>query len=319
MRIAIINFSGRVDGNCQGVCDLLSHYYTGKSEQVDVFTCTSEHLERCGDCDYECFKQGGSCPIGDGINAIYDSVAHADLSFFVMPNYCDYPCANYFAFNERGCGYFERSEERLNRYLSARKKFVVISNSRSENFSKAFSYQIKEGEEPDILYLSSKKFNENSLDGNTLKNDSARKLVLSFAKDEWKIERSAMAIVVCKDEVLYTVEDIYGKNVLSLPKGHIEKGESHIDTAIRECREETGIELIKDNFVKEGKPYSYRFVDSHNNLVRKIIYPVLFRQKRKGEPIYSEKDIKEIGYKKIHEFYKECNYENVKRILSELL
>lgn len=318
MRISIINFSGRVDGNCQSVSELLSHYYTGKSEQVDLFTCTSDRLDRCGDCDYECFKPGKSCPIGDGINAIYDSVAHADLSFFVMPNYCDYPCANYFAYNERGCGYFERDEEKKARYLSAKKKFIVVSNTRSDNFTKAFGYQIKQGEEVDILYLNPNKLIDNGSDANRSKFDNVKKLILAFAKDEWKIERSAMAIVVSNDEVLYTIEDIYGKCVLSLPKGHIEKGESRIDTAIRECQEETGIVLSKDDFVKEGTPYSYRFVDNYT-LVKKIIYPVLFRQDHKGAPIYNEKDIKEIGYMKIHTFYNKCDYENVRCMLMDIL
>ena len=55
------------------------------------------------------------------------------------------------------------------------------------------------------------------------------------------IEQSAMAVVLCKGKILAIVEDIYGRKVLSLPKGHNEQGETLLQTAIRECFEETNI------------------------------------------------------------------------------
>lgn len=59
------------------------------------------------------------------------------------------------------------------------------------------------------------------------------------------IEQSAMAVVLCKGKILATVEDIYGRKVLSLPKGHNEQGETLLQTAIRECFEETNIILTE--------------------------------------------------------------------------
>jgi 8-oxo-dGTP pyrophosphatase MutT (NUDIX family) len=41
-----------------------------------------------------------------------------------------------------------------------------------------------------------------------------------------------------------------------LPKGHWEEGETYIETAIRECKEETGFDLWPDHMVDLGK-YEY--------------------------------------------------------------
>ncbi len=81
---------------------------------------------------------------------------------------------------------------------------------------------------------------------------------------DWKKEESAMAIVFYKDKILATKELIYGKEILSCPKGHIEKNETHIETAIRECFEETNVTLDIKDYVKEETPYSINFIDPNN-------------------------------------------------------
>ena len=76
---------------------------------------------------------------------------------------------------------------------------------------------------------------------------------------EWKKEESVMAIVFCKEKLLATRELIYGKEVLSCPKGHIEIEESHMDTAIRECYEETGVIINKDDYLLECESFFVKF------------------------------------------------------------
>ena len=90
------------------------------------------------------------------------------------------------------------------------------------------------------------------------------------------IELSAMAVVVCNGKILATTEDIYGRTVLSLPKGHNEQGETLIQTAIRECFEETNVVLTEENLVRALSPYSYQFTTPSNKLVQKTIAPFLF-------------------------------------------
>lgn len=132
------------------------------------------------------------------------------------------------------------------------------------------------------------------------------------------IEQSAMAVVLCKGKILATVEDIYGRNVLSLPKGHNEQGETLLQTAIRECFEETNIVLTEENMVKALTPYSYQFSTPSNKLVQKTIAPFLFEVESEGQPIAKEKRMISVGWMEISEFLQKCSYDNVKAIVKEI-
>lgn len=126
-----------------------------------------------------------------------------------------------------------------------------------------------------------------------------------------------MAVVLHEGKILATRELIYGKEVLSLPKGHIEAGESHADTAIRECFEETDIEPQKADIVGELEPYIVRFTDHHFKLVCKAIYPIVFRVGRCGEPRPKEERMVEARFMDIKEFLTVCTYDNVKQIVKQ--
>ena len=132
------------------------------------------------------------------------------------------------------------------------------------------------------------------------------------------IEQSAMAVVLCKGKILATVEDIYGRNVLSLPKGHNEQGETLLQTAIRECFEETNIVLTEENLVEPLTPYSYQFSTPSNKLVQKTIAPFLFEVESEGQPIAKEKRMISAQWMEILEFLQKCSYDNVKAIVKEI-
>ena len=129
------------------------------------------------------------------------------------------------------------------------------------------------------------------------------------------IEQSAMAVVLCKGKILATVEDIYGRKVLSLPKGHNEQGETLLQTAIRECFEETNIILTEENMVKALAPYSYQFSTPSNKLVQKTIAPFLFEVESEGQPIAKEKRMISAQWMEISEFLQKCSYDKVKTIV----
>ena len=132
------------------------------------------------------------------------------------------------------------------------------------------------------------------------------------------IEQSAMAVVLCKGKILATVEDIYGKQVLSLPKGHNEQGETLLQTAIRECFEETNIVLTEENLVEPLIPYSYQFSTPSNKLVQKTIAPFLFKVENEGQPIAKEKRMISVQWMEISEFLEKCSYDNVKAIVTAI-
>ncbi len=132
-----------------------------------------------------------------------------------------------------------------------------------------------------------------------------------------KIEESAMAVVLCQGRILMTKELIYSNEKISLPKGHIEKGETQMEAAVRECHEETGILLEKESFVQNLKPFSVDFTDDNDGAIRKTIYPLLFILKEDKKASPQEKNILFAGFVPISEFLKVGSYENVKVIVRE--
>ena len=127
-----------------------------------------------------------------------------------------------------------------------------------------------------------------------------------------------MAVVICGNKVLSTVEDVYGKCVLSLPKGHVEQGETVLMTAIRECFEETDVTLAAQQAVKELPPYSYDFTTPDGQKICKTLCPVLFRLSKEQKPCAKERRIREAKFIKIDDFLRDCPYDNVRKLF-ELL
>ncbi len=141
----------------------------------------------------------------------------------------------------------------------------------------------------------------------------------SINSNETKIELSAMAVVIYNGKILSINEIIYGKETLSLPKGHKEENESIIETAIRECYEETNIVISKEDLVKELSSYSYEFLTPSNKLIRKTIVPFLFEVQTEGNPIPKEERMISVQWMDKDEFIDKCSHENVKLVVKEIL
>lgn len=161
--VVIVSFSGRKDGNCRNIANFCANYIQDSS----LFSFSDFSISPCGNCAYECFRDRDHCPrFHDMEFRLLDSITRADRAIFVVPNYCDYPCANFFIFNERSQCYFQGHPELLDAYLKVPKKFIVISNTAQANFQEAFTQHADR--EPNILYLSAKAFGKRCIDGNIL-------------------------------------------------------------------------------------------------------------------------------------------------------
>ena len=114
-------------------------------------------------------------------------MTESDQAVFIVPNYCDYPCANFFIFNERSQCHFQGHGELLERYLNVPKKFIVVSNTGRENFVQAFRYHVAENIGPDILFLSAKTYGKNSTDGDLLDAPDAIQMLDHYFDKECKI------------------------------------------------------------------------------------------------------------------------------------
>ncbi len=176
MNVCIISFSSRANGNCAQI----SKYILSRYDDSAELYCFSDFLiSPCGICDYECFHTRLYCPKADDMeNNLLQAVSRCDLAYFVVPNYNDYPCANYFIFRERSQYYFQKRPDELKVYEKTPKKFIVVSNTEQENFSKAFSCQVEE--KPDVLFLRSKDFGKKCTEGNLLSSDKAKNAIAEF-------------------------------------------------------------------------------------------------------------------------------------------
>lgn len=180
MKVCIVSFSGRANGNCGSIARELCGLY---GNEAKVYDFSSLKITPCTGCKYECFGRGENCPyFDDPVFEIYDSITESDLTYFIVPNYCDYPCSLFFAFNERSQCYFQKQESRLIKYLAAKKKFIVVSNTNRDNFTSAFLYHVEENTQPDILFLSAKRFNKISISGNLMESEEAREIIKRFAE-----------------------------------------------------------------------------------------------------------------------------------------
>lgn len=152
--------------------------------------------------------------------------------------------------------------------------------------------------------------------------DIVPKLLLEIARNKepikFKEEKSAMAVVFCKNKILTTKEMIYGKEILSLPKGHIEQNETIVDAAIRECYEETGIIVDNSQVLLEKNPMVIKFINHFNEVVKKEIYPIIFKVSDECQSVVKEERIVDACYMKIDKFIENCSYENIKNMVMEL-
>lgn len=87
-----------------------------------------------------------------------------------------------------------------------------------------------------------------------------------------KHETSAGAIVYYRDpetkKILFLILH-YTAGHWDLPKGKLEQGETKLDAAIREVKEETGLEVTPDTNFEQS--FSYYFKDRQGNLVQKDV------------------------------------------------
>lgn len=96
-----------------------------------------------------------------------------------------------------------------------------------------------------------------------------------------------------------------------LPKGTVEEGESHEATALREVREESGVDAAIVEFIDKT---SYSFVVPEDT-VSKEVYWYLMRSNSYDSKPQIEEYFRDSGYYKYHEAYHLLKFENERTIL----
>ena len=122
-------------------------------------------------------------------------------------------------------------------------------------------------------------------------------------------EKSCGAIVINKNNKILLV--YYNAGHWDFPKGHIENGETEEQTAIREVKEETNIDIIINN--------KYRYTTSYSpkeNVMKEVVYFLAQNIDEDKKPQLEE--VSEVKWFTLEEAMNTITYENSKEILNKL-
>ena len=121
-------------------------------------------------------------------------------------------------------------------------------------------------------------------------------------------EKSCGAIIINdKKEVLLVKQT---KGHYSFPKGHVEAGETEIETAIRETKEETNIDIIVDDTKKYKITYQVG-----ENVIKDVIYFLAHPISYKLIPQITE--VIELLWVPIDDVNKYLGFENIIKVWNE--
>ena len=102
-------------------------------------------------------------------------------------------------------------------------------------------------------------------------------------------------------------------NIIGFPKGHVEKNEKEIETALRECKEETNIDVDLVSGFKEKISYYMAEYDSQKDVI-------FFLGKIKNTDFKpQEKEVSEVMLKKSSDALELLTYNDTKELLQKAL
>lgn len=125
-----------------------------------------------------------------------------------------------------------------------------------------------------------------------------------------KKEKSCGTIIIDNNKVLLIrqKQGFYG-----FPKGHVEGNETEVETAIRETKEETNLDVVVD----ESKRFEISYI-VNDNIDKNVIY---FLAKLTGENniIAQEEEINEVIWVDIDKVEDILTFDNLKELWKEVL
>ena len=125
-----------------------------------------------------------------------------------------------------------------------------------------------------------------------------------------KKEKACGTIIIDNDKVLLIrqKQGFYG-----FPKGHVEGNETEVETAIRETKEETNLDVVVD----ESKRFEISYI-VNDNIDKNVVY---FLAKLVGENniIAQEEEINEVIWVDIDKVEDILTFDNLKELWKEVL
>ena len=124
-----------------------------------------------------------------------------------------------------------------------------------------------------------------------------------------KKEKSCGAIIINDNKVLMIQQN---DGVIGFPKGHTENNETEIETAMRETKEETNIDIL----INPNLRFETRYI-VNSNIDKKVVYYIA--KNLNNKIIKQEKEIKDIKWVPIDEVMDLLQYDNIKKLWQDVL
>ncbi|NLY17777.1 MAG: NUDIX domain-containing protein [Clostridiaceae bacterium] len=122
-----------------------------------------------------------------------------------------------------------------------------------------------------------------------------------------KYEKSCGAIIIGKQNRVLLIKHVNGGH-WSFPKGHMKDNELEEQTALREIKEETGLDVVLDT--------GFRFVNTYSpteNVIKDVVYFLGFTEER--EPVKQDEEVNEAGWFTFDEALRKITYDNDRKLL----
>ena len=123
-------------------------------------------------------------------------------------------------------------------------------------------------------------------------------------------EISCGAIIIKNGKVLLVEQN---NDIISFPKGHQEKGENRVITAIREAKEETNVDIE----IVSQKEYKASYIVKDN--IPKDTFFYLAREINDNELIPQRTEIKNVFWVPLEDVRTTINRDNIKELWDEVM
>ena len=126
---------------------------------------------------------------------------------------------------------------------------------------------------------------------------------------ENKKEKSCGCVVIDEGKVLLIKQT---KGHWGFPKGHVEENETEVETALREVKEETNLDVK----IEENKRFVMEYV-TDNGISKEVVF--FIAKKIGGEPEAQEGEVSAIKWLKFDDAMERLTFDNTKELLSDIL